>query len=48
MENEPNTPEGLPGVPEPSDNSSLPEDGDQSGVLQDANVTYSVTGQVLP
>lgn len=48
MDNEPNATPGLPGVPEPSDNRSRPEDGDQSGLSQDARVAYSPAGEVLP
>jgi hypothetical protein len=35
-------------VPEASDNSTRPEDGDQSGVPQDPAVTFSVIGEPSP
>lgn len=35
-------------VPEPTDNSSRPEDGDQSQIAQDPRVVFSVIGEVLP
>lgn len=51
MEIQTKVPPGAPGwaqAPEQTDNSSRPEDGEQSSVVQDATVTYSVIGEVLP